>query len=210
MMSSKLQDELNYLKRLKALADTGLVYSKEPYDLERYEEIKNISLQLMSKLTEMPFATIGSFYGPQEDYPTPKVDIRGIVLNKQNEVLMVKEQVDGKWSVPGGWADIGYTASEVIQKEIKEETGLDVTVDRLLAVYDKKCHDHPPQPHYVYKIVFFCKVTGGELNNSFDILDVDYFPIENLPPLSRDRILEEQIRALVNAARSADREVIFD
>ncbi len=209
-MSLEFQHHLNHLKRLKALADTGLVYSKEPYDLERYEEIKQISLQLMAELTEMPLETVTSFYGPQEDYPTPKVDIRGIVLNDLHEVLLVKEQVDGKWSIPGGWADIGYTASEVIQKEIREETGLDVTVDRLLAVYDKKCHDHPPQPHYVYKIVFRCLVTGGEIRNSFDILDVDYFPVEKLPPLSKDRILEEQIRDLVTLIQSGRKEVLFD
>ncbi len=209
-MSSILQDQLNYLKRLKALADTGMVYSKEPYDLERYEEIKKISLQLMSEVTEMPLETITSFYGPQKDYPTPKVDIRGIVLNDQGEVLMVKEQVDGNWSIPGGWADIGYTPSEVIQKEIKEETGLDVTVEKLLAVYDKKCHDHPPQAHYVYKIVFFCKLTGGEINKSFDILDVDYFPVDKLPPISKDRILDEQIRELVALIQSGSNEVLFD
>ena len=205
----KFQETLTHFKRLKALADTGLVYAKEPYDLERYEEIKEIALKLMSDLTDTPIETVKSFYGPQEDYPTPKVDVRGLVFNEDQEVLLVKEKVDGKWTIPGGWADVGYTASEVAVKEVKEETGLDIKVDQLLAVYDKKCHPHPPQAYYVYKIVFLGVVTGGEIATTHDILDVGYFRMDHLPELSEDRILESQLKELVELIGTEDK-VIFD
>ena len=205
----RFEQTLTHFKRLKALADTGLVYAKEPYDLERYEEIKEISLQLMADLTETPIEKVKSFYGPQEDYPTPKVDVRGLVFNAEKEVLLVKEKIDGKWTIPGGWADVGYTASEVAVKEVKEETGLDIKVDRLLAVYDKKCHPHPPQAYYVYKIVFLGVVTGGVVAEAHDILDVGFFRMDQLPELSEDRILESQLTELVELV-GTEGKVIFD
>jgi len=202
-------DQLTRIKRLKALADTGLIYSKEPYDLERYEEIKEISMQLMADVVDQPLESVLGFYKPQEDYPTPKVDVRCLVINEHKEILMVKEKIDGKWTIPGGWADIGFTASEVAIKEVKEETGLEIEVNRLLAIYDKKCHPHPPQPHYVYKIVFLGTILGGELSKAHDILDVGYFAIDQLPELSEDRILESQIKELVELSKSDDG-VVFD
>ncbi len=179
---------LTLIKRLKSLADTGLVYVENVYDKERYDEIRQISLNLLSQLSNQPFESLSNFYLPDTDYPTPKVDIRALVLNDEKEILLVKENIDGKWALPGGWADVGFTPSEIAKKELKEETGLDVNVIRLLAVFDKRCHNHPPQPFYVYKMVFLCEVIGGEINTAFDIEDVIYFPINNLPELSEDRI----------------------
>ena len=147
---------------------------------------------------------------PAKDYPTPKVDIRGFVFNQKRELLLVKEKLDGKWSLPGGWGDIGYSPSEVIVKEIKEETGLSSKVSRLLAIYDKKCHPHPPQPFYVYKLVFLCEIFEGKINTSFDIEEVNYFEINNLPELSKDRILKSQIEQLYNKVINVDERVYFD
>ena len=208
-MGAKHQDQITKIKRLKALADTGLIYSNEPYDLERYEQIKEISLQLMADVINEPLESALGFYKPQKDYPTPKVDVRCLVINQKEEILMVKEKIDGKWTIPGGWADIGYTASEVAVKEVKEETGLEIEVDRLLAIYDKKCHPHPPQPHYVYKIVFLGVIINGNLSKPHDILEVGFFPIDQLPELSEDRILESQIKELVELSKS-EVGVVFD
>jgi ADP-ribose pyrophosphatase YjhB (NUDIX family) len=150
------------------------------------------------------------FFVPVKDYPTPKVDVRGLILNEAREVLLVKESLDGKWSLPGGWAEVGFSPSEVIRKEIKEETGLDATVVRLLAVYDKKCHPHPPQPLYVYKLVFLCKAVAGSLNSGFDILDARYFAMEHLPELSEERILASQIEQTYQLAMQWENKVYFD
>lgn len=185
--------QLEKIKRLKALADGGLVYSENQYDIERFEEMRSLSLELMSEVSNQTLKSLKDFYMPVTDYPTPKVDVRGFIFNKNKEILLVKESIDGKWSLPGGWGDVGFTPSEVVVKEIQEETGLNAKVIRLLAVYDKKCHPHPPEPYYVYKLVFLCKVTTENINTSFDIEDARYFPVSELPPLSENRILSTQI-----------------
>lgn len=174
----------------------GLVYVEDPYDEERYQELREISLKLMAHLADVPFAQIDGFFIPQLDYPTPKVDVRGFVMNDKHEILMAKESVDNKWTIPGGWADIGNTPKEVVIKEIKEETGIDAEVVRLLAIYDKQRHRHPAEPYYIYKLMFLCKATGGELQAGFDMRGADYFPLDNLPVLSEERILESQLKHL--------------
>ncbi|MGB3779095.1 MAG: NUDIX hydrolase [Tunicatimonas sp.] len=201
---------LELIKRVKALADTGLLYADNEYDKERYEELASISLQLMSATAGQSLSVLQDFFMPLKDYPTPKVDVRGLILNQADEVLLVKESLDGKWSLPGGWGEVGFSPSEVIRKEIKEETGLEATVSRLLAVYDKKCHPHPPQPLYVYKLVFWCEAVSGSLSPGFDIIDARYFAIEQLPELSEERILKAQIEQVCELAIREDHEVYSD
>ncbi len=201
---------LELIKRIKALADTGLVYAEDEYNRERYEEIREIGLELLGSVSEKPLKTFKNFFMPVTDYPTAKVDVRGFVLNDANEILMAKESVDGKWTIPGGWADVGYSPSEVVVKEIEEETGLQSKVVRLLAVYDKKCHKHPPEPYYIYKLIFLCTKIGGALQSGFDMRGASFFSIDNLPELSEDRILESQLRQLFKKVIENDREVYFD
>ena len=201
---------LELIKRVKALADTGLLYAESEYDRERYEELAAISIKLLSATSGQPLLVLRDFFMPTKDYPTPKVDVRGLILNEAQEVLLVKESLDGKWSLPGGWAEVGFTPSEVIRKEIKEETGLEVTVSRLLAVYDKKCHPHPPQPLYVYKLVFLCEAVTGSINPGFDIEDARYFATEHLPELSEERILASQIEQVHQLALQVGSNGHFD
>lgn len=192
-----MNELLNIAKKVKSIADIGLLYSKDPYDRDRYTELHELALEMMSQLVNTPLEEVRSFYDPVTEYPTPKVDIRGILLNEKNEILLARESADGKWSLPGGWGDIGLTPSEVIVKEFLEETGLQVAVTRLLAVFDKKMHPHPFQPYYVYKFVFLCELKGDMLfNKGFDMLDAAFFPIDQLPELSLDRILPSQIEML--------------
>lgn len=206
-----IKEQLNLIKRIKAISEVGLVYSEEgSYDMERYGELKKISLQLMAEVANMPLKSISDFFVPEKDYPTAKVDVRGFVLNEKNEILMAKESVDGKWTIPGGWADIGDTPTEAVLKEIKEETGIDAEVVRLVAIYDKREHSHPPEPHYIYKLMFFCKATGGKLEAGFDMLGADYFPLDKLPELSKDRILESQLLHLFKLVKENDFNVFVD
>lgn len=193
-----MNELVNISKKLKSIADIGLLYSKDPYDRDRYKEIQELALELMSRLIDTPLEDVKGFYRSDvTDYPTPKVDIRGLLLNEKNEVLLARESADGKWSLPGGWGDIGLTPSEVIVKEFLEETGLNVEVKRLLAVFDKKMHPHPFQPYYVYKFVFLCELKGEALfNHGFDMLGAAFFPIDQLPDLSLDRILPSQVSLL--------------
>lgn len=203
-------DFLNEIKRLKSLADTGLLYCKNEYDKERYLELQEISLHLLNTFSGISTEELKFMLPPVKDYPTAKVDIRGIALSDDNKILLVKESIDGKWSLPGGWGDIGYSPKETIIKEFKEETGLDVTPERLLAVFDKKMHPHPPQPFYVYKMVFHCRLLSNEIVQGFDVSDVQYFDINHLPPLSEDRILGNQLELLFTKIISSDKEVYID
>ena len=192
---------LNQIKKIKSLAEAGLVFNKENYDAERYEELRAISLEMMSILADVKVEQLSDFFLPEADYPTPKVDVRGLIINEKSEVLLVKETVDGKWTLPGGWADIGLTPKENVLKEIEEETGFKAEVKRLLAVLDKREYPHPPQTHYVYKLCFLCEITEGSFDPNFDIGEVDWFDINNLPELSPDRILKEQLQTLYDLAQ---------
>lgn len=203
------QHQIDLIKRVKSLAETGLVYAEDGYNKERYNELREISLELMAQVSDKPLKVLQDFFLPEKDYPTVKVDVRGFVINEADEILLAKESVDGKWTIPGGWADIGNSPSEAVLKEIKEETGLDAEVVRLLAIYDKRCHPHPPEPFYIYKIMFFCKITGGKIEHGFDMLGADFFPLDKLPELSTDRILESQLKLLFALAKD-DAEVYFD
>ena len=201
---------LNEIKRIRALAETGLLYSKNEYDKERYLELQEIAFNLLGKLSEIKIDELKLILPQARDYPTAKVDVRGIALSEENKILLVKESVDGKWSLPGGWGDIGYSPKETIVKEFKEETGLDVVAKSLLAVFDKKMHPHPPQPFYVYKIVFLCEIVSQKITKGFDVLDVEFFDIDNLPDLSEDRILKSQLEMLYKNILADQKEVYVD
>jgi len=190
---------LNLIKRLKSISDIGMLYSKNEYDKERYSEILEISFALLHTITGHPIQSLQNLFLENKDYPTAKVDIRGLII-KDNKILLVKEITDKKWSLPGGWADIGYSPKEVIVKECKEETGLEVVPEQLLAVFDKKFHPHPPQAFYVYKMIFYCKAISTEIIKGFDVLDVQYFAVDKLPELSEDRILKNQVELVFQIA----------
>lgn len=197
-------------KQLKALAETGLIYQDNLFDRERYTQIRDISIRMLAEITAKSVEQVEAFYEQVKDYPTPKVDIRGLVINEKGEVLLVREKIDGRWSIPGGWADIGMSPSETIVKEVREESGLEAIADRLLAVYDKRCHPHPPSAYYIYKIVFLCRITGGNMTPGFDILEAGWFRPDNLPELSTDRILATQIRELYSLAADDKNKAVYD
>jgi ADP-ribose pyrophosphatase YjhB (NUDIX family) len=204
---------LSIAKRLQSIAQAGIFYNNDkPFDLERYEEISQLSVQILSNLTDEPIEKIGNLFTQERDgYQTPKVDIRAVVFNELGEILMVKEKVDGCWSLPGGWADVGYTPSEVAVKEVREETGLEVKVVRLLAVMDKRNHSHPPEGWYVYKIFILCEKIGGNiLSHTTETCDIQYFSLENLPPLSEVRNVYSQIKMMFEYRDDDKKEVYFD
>ena len=206
-MSTELLEEI---KRLKSIAETGLLYCKNEYDKERYTELYDMSYRLLSNVSDNSFESLKTNFPLSADYPTAKVDIRGLLLSPDKKILLAKESADGRWSLPGGWADVGFSPKEVVVKEFKEETGLDVTAKALLAVFDKKMHPHPPQPFYVYKMVFNCEAVSFDFAGGFDILGLQYFDVNNLPELSEDRILKSQIELLYKKVIEKDFIPYFD
>jgi len=198
------KDWLGSLLRIKALAQIGLNFRNSDYDQERYEEIRGIADGLIADLTNWPVEKVGWLHKGEVSYITPKVDVRVVILQSE-QLLLIREKADGLWALPGGWADIGYSPTQVAKKEAKEETGLDIEVGRLLAVFHNHdpAHRHPPSRFHVYKLFFASQVTGGNISDhGHEVLDIGYFDVDRLPPLSEERNTLSQITKLVDAARS--------
>lgn len=199
---------LEWAKQLQSIAQAGLTYSKDQYDLERFQQIRDISVEIMSGYTNTDMKRIIDLFANESGYATPKVDVRAVVF-KDEQILMVKEKIDEKWALPGGWADIGLSPSEVAVKEAKEESGFDVRALRLLAVHDKKCHPHPPSPYHVYKLFILCEIVGGQAALGVETSEVKFFGENELPELSKERNTESQIR-MVFRLKDKSMQVEFD
>ncbi|WHY75207.1 NUDIX hydrolase [Neobacillus sp. WH10] len=200
---------LEWAKQLQSIAQAGLAYSKDVYDLERFELIRNISVEILSQQTKLDKTVIKELFASETGYATPKVDIRAVIF-KDKKILMVKENTDGNWSLPGGWGDIGLTPSEVAVKEVKEESGFDVKATKLLAVLDKKCHPHPPSPYHVYKMFIQCEIIGGQAKKGIETSEVEFFAENELPPLSIARNTKSQIEMAFKHLYNPQEPVYFD
>jgi ADP-ribose pyrophosphatase YjhB (NUDIX family) len=201
-------------QRLQAIAQAGLTFATSAYDLERYQEIRAISVKLLQELTDEPFEKIIRAFSSEDGYQTPKVDIRGVMFRGTDEILLVREKIDdGRWTLPGGWADIGLTLFEVAAKEVHEEAGLIVEPVRLLALLDKRKHPHPPQPWYVYKAFILCEVKGGSLiQETNETLGARWFKRDELREidLSTDRTTASQLEMLFRFGADPELPAICD
>jgi ADP-ribose pyrophosphatase YjhB (NUDIX family) len=202
-------DWLFLAQRLQSIAQAGLTYSENAFDIQRYEQLISIVAEILHDFTGAEMSQINNLLRNEKGYLTPKVDIRGVIFRK-NKILMVKEKVDHCWSIPGGWADVGFTPFEVAEKEVAEESGLIVHASRLLAVLDKKRHNHPPDLYHIYKMFILCDEKGGELTPGTETSDVGFFSLEKIPSLSKDRITIEEIQMLFDFNNNPDKQTICD
>ncbi|AIR63237.1 ADP-ribose pyrophosphatase [Cedecea neteri] len=193
-------------QKLNAIAQNGLTYAKDVFDKERYETLRDIAEDLLHSRFNIDSETLNP--ASESGYATPKTDVRAFVI-RDGKVLMVKEAEDGKWSLPGGWADVGDTPSAAVCREVREETGLEVKVTKLLGVWDRNLHGHPPLPWHVYKLIFLCEETGGNLALSHESTDIGFFAINDLPELSLTRIVPEELIVSMEIATS-DRQPWYD
>lgn len=202
-------DWLDITKKLQSIAQVGLEYGADKYDLERYQMIRDISVEIMQHYTDAPIEKIIDLFASEKGYQTPKVDIRGVVF-RENKILMVKEGIDGNWTLPGGWADVGYSPFEIAEKEVWEEAGLEVKPVRLLTVFDKLKHAHPPDIYHVYKLFILCEDLGGEIKPGMETVDVKWVPQDEKLHLSTPRITQEQIDLMFEYLKNPDKEVLCD
>lgn len=200
---------LRWATEIQAIAQTGLSYSKDVYDWERYEKLVAISAQMMAHLTDLDENVAYKAFLQQKGYACPKLDVRAFFL-KDDMVCLVQEAQDGKWSLPGGWADVNQTPSQCAIREVFEETGFRVDIDYLMAYWDTALHDHPPHWPYIYKAVFACNLKGGSRQISHEIKDVNFFSIDKLPTLSQYRITEKQIQQLYTLYKQGNKVTVFD
>ena len=201
---------LEWARRVAALAQNGLTYCQNPFDEQRYSELRAIAAEMMAAaggLTDA--APVLAGFKMEEGYATPKIDIRAAVF-RDEKVLLVKERADGLWTLPGGWADVGDSPSFAAVREVKEESGYEVVAKKLAAVYDRDRHDHPEIQYHVYKFFFLCELRGGAAAESVETSGVDFFGEDNLPPLSLSRVTPEQIRHMFGHYRNPEWATSFD
>ena len=202
-------DWLALVKNLQSIAYAGLTYSPDPYDQDRFQQLLQISKDILADHSNLSAGRLESLYANESGYLTPKVDVRSLVF-RDDSLLFVRESIDGKWALPGGWADVGLTAAEVAAKEVEEEAGLKVNVMRLIAVLDKKCHPHPEDIYHVYKMFFLCEEFGAVNKSDLETSEVAFFRFDALPDLSLGRNTPSQIRMLWEHIRSGNGQAIFD
>ncbi|OBZ11649.1 ADP-ribose pyrophosphatase [Bacillus sp. FJAT-27264] len=203
------QKWLSWAKEIQAISQTGLAYAKDVYDIERYQALRELSVDILANYSYESKEKIRLAFAGEEGYCTPKVDIRGVVF-REDKILLVREKLDGKWALPGGWADIGLSPSEVVVKEIAEEAGFQTEAVRLLAVLDKKFHEHPPEPYHIYKMFILCRITGGEASQGVETSEVAFFGVDELPELSEERNTKTQLQTMFEYLQNPDKAVILD
>jgi len=187
---------LDWVRRLHTIARAGLTYSQNPYDRERYEQLQELAAEMAADDEPEATSTTLALLRLERGYATPKVDVRAVV-EREGKLLLVREAQDRLWSLPGGWADIGESPREVAEREVLEEAGYVVRARRLLAVYDKARHDHPPDFWYIYKLFFACTLEGGAPRTSHETVDVGFFGLDDLPPLSEPRVTRSQLARML-------------
>lgn len=204
-------DSIHLARELEAIAQTGLHYSKDQYDKERYERLRTIAAGLLASRSDLSATEILSWSKGAFGYATPKVDVRAFVLER-DQVLLIREDADeGRWTLPGGWADVNESPSESIIREVEEESGYIIKPIRLLAVFDRERQGHiPPFPYHVYKMFFYCEIVGGSPRKTAESSESAFFDEANLPELSESRVLPSQIRAFFKAIRTGIIETQYD
>ncbi len=183
---------LTWANELQAIAQAGLTYSKDQFDLQRFQRILALSSEMVAHHSFDSFEKVQDLFSQEQHYLTPKLDVR-IAIIQNDEILMVKERSDSKWTLPGGFADVNESPSESAIKEVLEETGYHIEVTKLYAVIDKQKRHYPPQLPHAYKCFFLGKIIGGSPKTSIETSEVRFFKRNEIPELSRHRIMLEQI-----------------
>jgi ADP-ribose pyrophosphatase YjhB (NUDIX family) len=188
---------LEWARKVQAIAQNGLAFTRDEFDRERFQQLQGLVCEILTSELNITSGQLAGIWQGEEGYATPKVDVRGGVF-QQDRVLMVRERSDGKWTLPGGWVDVGDGPAFAVEREIREESGYLAKAVRLAAVYDRSNpkHGHPPTILHIYKLFFICELTGGTATLSNETDGVEFFPVSQLPPLSSGRATQSQIERL--------------
>jgi len=185
------------------------MFAKDPFDRERYEAIRVIAAEMLAEGGNWKPEEVLSELSHERGYATPKVDVRAVVF-RGNNILLVQERSDERWTLPGGWADVGESPSVAVMREVEEESGYKVRATKLLAVYDKLRHGHPPATFHAYKLFYRCELEGGVVGESPETRGASFFAEGVLPPLSLGRVTEAQIRRMFEHGRNPALPTDFD
>lgn len=199
---------LQWAVELQSIAQAGLFYGKDKFDRERYEQIRTIAAEMISYKTEIPVEKVKDLFCNEEGYQTPKLDTRAAIFEGE-KILLVKEN-NGTWSLPGGWVDVDISVKENVIKEVKEEAGLDVTADVVIAVQDREKHNLPVYAYKVCKVFVLCSVTGSAFEQNIETVESRYFRLDELPMLVEEKNNREQIEMCFDAYHSPNWKTLID
>lgn len=199
---------LQWAVELQSIAQAGLFYGKDKFDKARYEQIRDIAAEMIAYKSEIPLEKVKDLFCNEVGYQTPKLDTRAAIF-QDDKILLVKE-ANGAWSLPGGWVDVNVSVKENTIKEVKEEAGLDVTADLVIAVQDREKHNLPIYAYKVCKIFVLCTVTGGEFESNIETVESRYFGMDELPALATEKNNEEQIKMCFDAYHADHWKTLFD
>jgi ADP-ribose pyrophosphatase YjhB (NUDIX family) len=208
-------DELKYkwlkwAREIQQLSQTGLAFAVTDYEKSRYKRLTEITAEIVEHHTDLKSEEVVKVLMAQPGYATPKIDVRAAVINDEEKILLVKEVMDKKWALPGGWADVGDIPSEVAIRESKEESGYDVKPKKVIGVYDANRDGRPLDFFHAFKIIFLCDLIGGEAATSDETVDVAFFSFDDLPPLSQNRTNEKHIIEIKQHLNEENRPAFFD
>jgi len=207
-MEEQVPDLLRWARQLFSISQSGLTYCLNEYDLERYHQLQEMATEILASHSELSKEAIKQSFSMQSGYATPKIDVRGAVI-QDGKILLIQEQADGRWAMPGGWADIGDFPAKTVEREVFEESGYIVRVDKVIAVIDAN-HVAPLEFYHAYKLIFQCSILGGQPQTSHETLAVDFFDIKELPPLSRSRTTRAMLDEVYAHYLDPSRPTAFD
>ncbi len=209
MKDHRVPPWLSWAREIQALSQTGLHFSEDQFNIQRYTRLMEIAAEMVSLQTKVEKAELMEDFLLQTGYATPKVDVRGAVI-QGGQILLVQERTDGRWCMPGGWADVGETPSQMVEREVWEESGFVVRAKRVIGIYDANRGKQPMGFYHAYKIVFQCELVSGDGRPSDETMAVDFFSFDNLPELSSVRTSRRHLCDVADFLADPSRFVQFD
>lgn len=199
---------IQWAQEIFSMSQAGLTYSKNEFDIERYKRLQEITAEMIESQSEVSKESALESFSMQAGYITPKIDVRGAII-RENKILLIQEKSDGKWAMPGGWADLGDAPASVAEREVWEESGYRVKAEKVVAVIDAN-RIKPMEFYHAFKIIFLCRLIGGEPQISHETLAVDFFELNNIPSLSIYRTNENMLKEVFEHIKDPARPTYFD
>lgn len=210
MSDLKKLDWQQIATELKTISQAGKCFAKDDYEMKRHLRIEEITAEILARYTDLDKPQILTMLQDDCGYPAPKTDSRGAVF-RDGKILLVKEIEDGKWTLPGGWCDMGHTVSQNVVREVWEESGFETKATKLIAVLDRRTQGHlPPYPFDIYKFFFLCEITGGSAKVSNETSEVAFFSEDAIPQLSMSRTLPHEIKMCFEHYRNPQLPTVYD
>ena len=204
-----MENWLKWVIEIQGLAQSGLAYTDNVYDIERYERLREISAEMLSSKSDVPLDKVKNLFCNEIGYQTPKIVTRAAIF-KNGKILLAQEK-SGKWTLPGGWCDILESIESNTIKEVKEETGLDVKTQRIIALQDRNKNNKPIYAYGICKVFVLCDIVGGEFVENNETIGFDYFSLEELPEnLAEEKTNKEQIKMCFEAFKDDNWQTKFD